>query len=421
MPADQTPRLIWSGKGDCPEGCESQLVEMCELACGDDSGNLVVHGENLAALGALAPEFSGKVQCIYIDPPYNTGQSFEHYEDGEEHARWLSMMRDRLVLMRELLSDAGFLCCHIDDSESHYLKVLLDEIFGRSNYLSTLYVQVRYPQKTLKQDMDFHKQIEHVHVYRKTPAARPNLTVKTNTFEKYVHRIEELAPGQSMELGGKRVTLFKKGEYVIQQKEGCATGLKEIWATGTILDGNSSGRFFRDYLTGRAVTDGLGALYKVEGIGDDSLAHRYFTGPRRATATKGRYYQGVPASKLDAATLATAPIENYHDLAASFGNCTHEGSAPFRCGKKPEKLLQLILQHFSNEGDLVLDAFAGSGTTGAVAHKMRRRYILMEQGEQCLTHIIPRLERVVGGEDQTGISKVLKWTGGGGFRVYGVK
>lgn len=381
--------------------------------------NKLIFGDNLLALKALEQEYVGQVKCIYIDPPYNTGNAFEHYDDAVEHSIWLSLMRDRLVILRNLLRNDGFICCHIDDSEGHYLKVLMDEVFGRSNYLSTMYVQVRYSGKTLKQDMSFHKQIEQVHVYRKEWDAKPNLNIKEKSFDKFKFYINEKGPGREVKLGGKRVVIFNKGDYEIVKGEGSENGLKEIWATGSILDGNSSGRFFRDYFEGRVAEDGLGVLYKVYGIGDDKFDYRYFTGPQRAGATKGKYFQGVPLKQLENDDLIqTTPIENFYDLAGSFGNCRHEGGVDFRSGKKPEKLIEIILKHFSNRGDLVLDSFGGSGSTGAVAHKMGRRWIMVELGEHCHTHIIPRLQKVIDGEDQSGISKSVNWQGGGGFRYY---
>lgn len=381
--------------------------------------NRLIFGDNLLALKALEQEFTGKVKCIYIDPPYNTGNAFEYYDDGLEHSIWLGLMRDRLEVMRNLLSPSGFICCHIDDSEGQYLKVLMDEVFGRSNYLVTLYIQVRYADKTLKQDMAFHKQIEQIHIYRKEYGAEPNFNIKDLSFDKFCYYIEETGKGKEIILGGKKVTIFSADSWSIKKGDGTANGLKEIWATGSILDGNSSGRFFRDYLTDRKSEDGLGVLYKVENIGDDGRGYRYFSGPARATATKGKYYQGVPLDKLkEDGKPQTLPIENFYDLAGSFGNCRHEGGVDFRSGKKPEALLEIILKHFSSPGDLVLDSFAGSGTTGAVAHKMGRRWIMVELGEHCHTHIIPRLQKVINGEDQGGISKAVNWQGGGRFRYF---
>ena len=427
MTGKQKLELTWVGKDARPkleprillEDPASSYHAKHRVTENDIFDNRLIFGDNLLALKALEQEFAGQVKCIYIDPPFNTGAAFEHYDDSLEHSVWLGLMRDRLHLLRRLLRPDGFLCCHIDDSEGHYLKVLLDEVFERGNYLATLYVQVRYAEKTLKQDMDFHKQVEQVHVYRRAYGAKPILEKKEAGFEKFKFTIRELGPGRTVVLGGKSVTIFAKGSWAVSDALGHVDGLKEIWATGTILDGNSSGRFFRDYLTGRVADDGLGALYKVEGIGDDGLKHRYFTGPARATATKGKYYQGVPvAQRSDEAEASTLPIENFYELAGSFGNCRGEGGVDFRGGKKPEVLLRLLLERFSERGDLVLDSFAGSGTTGAVAHKMGRRWIMVELGEHCHTHVVPRLRKVINGEDKGGATEKTGWQGGGGFRYY---
>ena len=163
--------LTWIGKEDEPLAIEPRLLlDTPEYSFGEVEtgtlpngkpwpGNMLIHGDNLLALRALEQDFAGQVKCIYIDPPYNTGSAFEHYDDNREHSIWLSLMRERLVILRNLLAEDGFICCEIDDSEGQYLKVLMDEIFGRSNYLATFYVRVRYPDKTLKQDMDFHTSV----------------------------------------------------------------------------------------------------------------------------------------------------------------------------------------------------------------------------------------------------------------------
>lgn len=417
--------LTWPGKEERPRLEPRILLEHPERGHhaatkgeGDLFDNMLIKGDNLLALKALEQEYAGKVKCVYIDPPFNTGAAFEHYDDGIEHSLWLSLMRERLEILRRLLSPQGFICVHIDDSEGHYLKVLLDEVFGRKNYLTTLYIQVRYPQKTLKQDMDFHKEVEMVHVYRKEYGAEPRLNEIGWTDEKYCFYVHENDEPETIELGGKRVDVFRDGQFNLVKGEPSSDGLKEIWATGTILDGNSSGRFFRDYLTGRSERDGLGSLYKVYGIGDDHLDYRYFTGPKRATATKGKYFQGIPVSKsVDPSATQKTPIENFYDLAGSFGNCRHEGGVEFRSGKKPEKLLHIILKHFSEPGDLVLDSFAGSGTTGAVAHKMRRRWITVEIGDHADTHVAKRIAGIVDGNDDTGVTGDVGWKGGGVFAI----
>ena len=419
--ANQRLELTWIGKGEDPVVEPRILLHDPSKDYGNpNTENMLIHGDNLLVLKALEQQFAGQVKCIYIDPPYNTGEAFEHYDDNLEHSIWLRLMYARLRLLRNLLADDGFFCCQIDDSEGHYLKVLLDEVFGRNGYYqTTIYVRVRYPEKTLKQDMAFHKEIEQIHVYRKSTSAKPILTTVDAGYEKFKYSIStDKTPDRVLELGGKRVEVFNKGHYTITEEEGSKYGLKEIWASGTILDGNSSGRFFRDYLTGRYETDGYGVLYKVYGIGDDRYDFRFFTGPNREGATKGKYYQGVPLDKLESGEMTReVPINGFIDLAASFGNCRHEGGSEFRGGKKPEILLQTLLTHFSNPGDLVLDSFLGSGTTAAVAQKMGRQYIGVELGEHCYTLCKPRLDRVIDGE-QTGISKVVDWHGGGGYKFY---
>ncbi len=416
----QKLELTWIGKDEELKLEPRILIENPKKSYGDPKAeNMLIHGDNLLALKALEQNFAGKIKCIYIDPPYNTGNAFEHYDDSVEHSIWLSLMRNRLELLRGLLLPNGFICCHIDDAEGHYLKVLMDEVFGRSNYLTTFYIQVRYPAKTLKQDMDFHKEIEQIHIYRRDYGAEPILNQTISSCDKFCFYIQEKGSGCKITLGGKKAVMFKQDEYEIVAGEGSENGLKEIWATGTILDGNSSGRFFRDYLAGRAETDGLGVLYKVDGIGDDKFSYRYFTGPKRAGATKGKYYQGVPNDQLENPNKQQfAPIENFYDLAAYFGNCRHEGGVEFRSGKKPEHLLGLILKHFSSPGDWVLDSFLGSGTTAAVAHKMGRKWIGIELGEHANTHCISRLKSVVDKADQSGVPELMVWKGGGGFKFY---
>ncbi|MEN8885149.1 MAG: site-specific DNA-methyltransferase [Winogradskyella sp.] len=228
-----------------------------------------------------------------------------------------------------------------------------------------------------------------------------------------------MTDGKEVEMAGKKVVIFNKDEYEIIKDEGSEDGRKEIWATGSILDGNSSGRFFRDNLTGRYEIDGYGVMYKVHGIGDDKFDFRYFTGPKKIGATKGKYFQGVPTSQLDDKDgYKEVPINNYYDLAGSFGNCRLEGGAAFRSGKKPEALLEIILNHFSNEGDIVLDSFLGSGSTAASALKMNRKFIGVELGDHAYSLCYERLKKVSDKNDRTGISKKYNWNENSGFKFY---
>ncbi|MDD2212871.1 MAG: site-specific DNA-methyltransferase [Clostridia bacterium] len=334
--------------------------------------NFLIEGDNLSSLKLLLKTHKGKIDMIFIDPPYNTGNKdfiydddYVDYDDGFKHSKWLSFMEKRLAIAKQLLSQEGFIFICIDDKEAAQLKLLCDEVFGPEHYEKTDYIQVRYADKTLKSDMRYHKQIEQILVYRKSFSARPYLKPEKYSYDKFIYSIEEKEKGKCIELGGKKVEIFEPSQYkIVKNKIGFREGLKEIWATGTILNGNSSGRFFRDFLDGRKEKDGLGILYKVHGIGDDQYDFRYFTGPKKATATKGKYYQGVPNSKLEDGAEKTVPIPNFYDMAGDFGNIRHEGGVDFNSGKKPVKLMNIYIDYFERKDIKVLDFFAGSGSTG---------------------------------------------------------
>lgn len=407
-----------------PRVTEPRILVEKETYGDPDTENLLIKGDNLLALRALLQDYQSKINLIYIDPPYNTGNAFEHYNDGLEHSIWLSLMRDRIQALYKLLAPDGFFCCQIDESEGPYLKVLLDEILGRENYITTFYIQVRYSNKTLAEDNAYQKLIEQCFVYAKDRfKAKPNKGVEEYKVEKFEWEIAETAKGQVLELGGKKVEVFHQNEYEIKKVKPSLTALKETWATGSLIkQKKSSGEFLFKHLAPRKEVDGLGCLYKVYGMGEDGLGYRYFTGPKRADATKGKFYSGIPLQRLQEIqkgnTTKEVPIPNFYDLAGSFGNCRMEGGADFRGGKKPEKLMEIIIQHFSNPGDIVLDSFAGSGSTGASAHKMGRRWIMVELGQHAVTHIIPRMKGIVDGSDKTGITKEVDWEGGGGFKYF---
>ncbi|HEV2289913.1 MAG TPA: site-specific DNA-methyltransferase [Candidatus Acidoferrales bacterium] len=424
--------LTWIGKESRPlleprillEDASKSYHAHAKITDDDLFDNRVIFGDNLLALKALEQEFGNKINCIFIDPPFNSGNAFEHYDDGLEHSVWLSLMRDRLEILRRLLAPDGFFCCHIDDSEGHYLKVLLDEVFGRANYLTSMYIQVRYGNKTLAEDNDYQKVIEQCLVYARDAAlCRPLKASEEYKVEKFEWEVREKTPWKQVEVAGKKVEVFRLGEYEVTKVKPHLKALKETWATGSLIKQKaSSGEFLAKYLSPRKEEDGLGCLYKVYGIGEDGIGYRYFTGPKRAAATKGKFYSGIPldrlAELLNGRSSKEKPIENFYDLAANFGNCRHEGGVDFRSGKKPETYMEIILKHFSRPGDIVLDSFAGSGTTGAVAHKMRRRWIMVELRDHCHTLIIPRLQRIIDGIDESGITGEVGWLGGGGFRYF---
>ena len=388
--------------------------------------NFLLEGDNLHSLRLLEKTHLGKIDLIYIDPPYNTGNQDFRYDDvyvdeldTYRHSKWLSFMSERLRIAAKLLAPHGFIFISIDDKEAAQLKLLCDEIFGDANYEKTDYIQVRYPDKTLKSDMKYHKEIEQVLVYRKSDSATPYLQPQEYDYEKFVYSVNELAPGIEIQLGGKKVVVFQKGEWeLVKHKEGFKEGLKEIWATGTILNGNSSGRFFRDYLDGRKEKDGLGVLYKVYGVGDDSFDYRYFSGPQKVTATKGKYYQGVPVDKMEEGSTKVSPIPNFYDKAGDFGNIRHEGGIPFNSGKKPIKLMSMFLNYFKQKDITVLDFFAGSASTAHAVLALNqadggtRKFIICTNDENdiCTEVTYPRISNVINGYANTkGIPANLKY------------
>ncbi len=409
------PKVLTNWKRYTAKGAE-KTGELKRDKDGTIRENLIIKGNNLLALHSLKKQFQGKVKLIYIDPPYNTGSDNFGYNDNFNHSTWLTFMKNRLGVAKQLLSSDGVICVQADDSEQSYLKVLLDEVFDR-NFLSTLYIQVRYPDKQLAKAMTFHKLIETVHIYSKSEKPKLYQKEEEYNFSKYTFEIrEKKKSGKTIQLGPYKVDIFDKDSYeIIKHEKPHNKFLKEIWASGKILDSSSTGRFFRDYLDGRFAADGLGVLYKVYGIGEGTKGYRYITGPQRDGATRGKYFQEIPAGRLSGEKANDlSAIENYFDYAGYFGNCRHEGGVPFRGGKKPEILLKDILEITTKKGDLVLDYHLGSGTTCAVAHKTGRQYIGVEQLDYGNSDGVTRLKNVILG-DTTGVSEQFNWKGGGDF------
>jgi adenine-specific DNA-methyltransferase len=436
------PTLHWIGKDKVINHHMDVPFKVLEHSYGFDngtqteqetnSGNKIIHGDNLEALKALLPEYEGKVKCIYIDPPYNTGNESWVYNDnvndpkikkwlgqvvGKEsedltrHDKWLCMMYPRLKLLHKLLSDDGAIFISIDDNEQANLKLICDEVFGASNLITPLYVQVRFAGKTLVEDADIQKLIEVIYVYKKRPSTKL-IKEKTNyDFTKFNLRVIEKGTPIKVKMGDKDVEIFQKDDYEILVEAPSLSHLKEIWATGKILDGNSSGRFFRDFLLGRYKDDGLGVLYKVSGIGDDQYPYRYFTGPKKATATKGKYYQGVPNDVLAnaAGKERFLPIPNFESYAEDFGNIRHEGNVDFRSGKKPTVLLQKLINYIvPNDTDaVILDCFAGSGSTAHAVLALnkldsgKRKFITIEMMDYAETTTAQRIKNVITGFNKT--------------------
>jgi adenine-specific DNA-methyltransferase len=401
----QKLELTWIGKEHRPKLEPRILLEEPEksyhathrMTENDIFDNRLIFGDNLLALKALEAEFAGKVKCVFIDPPYNTGSAFTHYDDGIEHSLWLSLMRDRLEIIRNLMSDDGSLWITIDDNEAHYLKVMCDELFGRDQFLGTVIWE-----KSDSPRMDalfFSSRHDFLLVYAK------NKTVVN--FQKLANESDELPE-----------------HYDKVDDTGRPYYLKPLRAMG----GQGDSRLARPNLFFPLIApDGAEVLPKKQDGSDG--AWRWSSEKIQAENGRIEWRKGrsgwTPYFRIYGDTLKSRPPETiwFHREVGS--NRTSKAEVKSLVTQlssfdtpKPEKLLRRIIEIATNPNDLILDSFAGSGTTGAVAHKMGRRWIMIELGDHCHTHIIPRLKKVIDGDDQGGITEAVNWQGGGGFRYY---
>jgi adenine-specific DNA-methyltransferase len=388
-------------------------VKQKQLTAGDGYYNFVLEGDNLHSLYLLEKTHRGNIDVIYIDPPYNTGNedfsyddNYVELEDSFRHSKWLSFMERRLRIAWQLLKDEGIIFISIDESEAAPLLLLCNDIFGEDNYQSTIHVQVRYAQKSLTEEKPFKPVIEYVYVFSKDfRKFAPNRPQENYSTDKFTFVIEELSKGERINPNGYDVTVFKKGEWkLLKMPEGQIDGLKETWISGTIYTKMSYGKVFRDIVEPRVAMDGLGCLYKVHGRGDDGLGYRYYTGPARKNAKRGKMYSGVPVNRVTeienmGESTRYLPINTFFDFAADFGNIAHEGGVTFNSGKKPTKMLQWLINLCPNKSAIVLDFFAGSGSTGHAVVQLNdidggdRRYILCNSNESkiCELKTYPRL------------------------------
>ena len=396
MNRKQKLELTWIGKDKRPKLEPRILLEDPEKSCharqriteNDIFDNRLIFGDNLLALKALEQEFAGKVKCVFIDPPYNTGSAFTHYDDGLEHSIWLSLMRDRLEIIRNLLSQEGSLWITIDDNEAHYLKVLCDEVFGRVNFVASVIWRKNYAPKSSAR----HFSVDHDYVLIYAKAADqwvPNPMPRSDKQNKaYKNADNDLrGPWRPNNLAARNY--YSKGTYSI------------TCPSGRIISGPPPGSYWRVSEDKFRELDADGRIWWGKD-GNNIPAPKIFLSEVKQGVVPQTYwdYQDVGHTQ-----------EGKKQVVALFGEDVF--GTP-----KPERLLQRILYVASNSGDLVLDSFAGSGTTGAVAHKMGRRWIMVELGEHCHTHIIPRMQKVINGEDPGGITQAVNWKGGGGFRYY---
>ncbi|WP_375673438.1 site-specific DNA-methyltransferase [Bartonella sp. TS82HLJMH] len=391
----QKLELNWIGKEKRPklkthillEDREKSYHASHQISSQDIFDNKLIFGDNLLALKALEKEYTGKVKCIYIDPPYNTGNAFEHYKDGLEHSIWLSFMRYRLELLHHLLADDGSIWISIDDDEQAYLKVVMDEIFGRQNFINNIIWQKKYaPQNDTKWLSDNH---DFIMVYAKDKMIwRPQLLPRSSDMDaRYKNPDNDpRGPWKSGDLSVKRVT-FKDIYEIITP-----SGRKVMPPNGRSWAMNEK-KFFELLKDNRI-------WFGPTGSNVPSLK-RFLSEVKNGTVSMTIW----PYTEVGHNQDAKKEVKVF--------NSDNVFTTP-----KPERLMERIIQLATNPGDLILDSFAGSGTTGSVAHKMGRKWIMIELGEHCHTHIIPRLKQVIDGTDQGGISKSVNWQGGGGFRYY---
>jgi adenine-specific DNA-methyltransferase len=450
----QKLELTWIGKENRPKLESRILLEDPERSYhskhkvteNDLFDNRLIFGDNLLALKALEQEFAGKVKCIYIDPPYNTGQAFDHYDDGLEHSIWLSLMRERFEILRRLLTPGGTFFCQLNDDEMAYGKVLLDEVFGRSNFLNQVSVKMKQTAGASGggEDKKLKKNIEYILVYARDKDGEIGFKKFNDVFdeEDLLEAIEEMRETGKSWKYTRILRSFGDRSFFKTIEDGSGEPIRIYKHTGVVMEpiarvANTEGiseqacylkyfdRIFRDTNAQSSIrtrvmeaTNGEGDFFSIE-----------YT--PKSGRSKGKdvtlYYKGANCDLL--AWLSDISVKKGSRLVKlekagtywegfPLNNLTKEGGVQFPQGKKPEALIRKVLDLATNPGDLVLDSFLGSGTTAAVAHKMGRRWIGIELGDQCHTHCIPRLKKVIDGEDPGGITETVGWKGGGGFRYY---
>jgi len=394
----QRLELTWIGKEKRPkleprillEDPEKSYHAKLRVTDNDIFDNRLIFGDNLLALKALEQEFTGTVKCIYIDPPYNTGSAFAQYEDGLEHSIWLGLIRERLVLLRNLLSSEGSCWIQLDDNEAHYCKALADEVFGRDNFVANVIWNKSYAVRSNAQF--FSSAHEHILVY-----AKDRSRLRMNQFgrsEKQNDRYsnpdnDPRGPWQSVTMTISLVGGARGRQYA---KTGVSENIFEVTSP--------SGKIFLPP-PNRCWSRNPSGFRKLDSEG------RIYWGPSGESAPRLKMYLSEAAEGVIPTTLWADGAEFGHNQ-DGIRELRALGVGDFPT-PKPEKLISKVIALASDPGDLVLDSFAGSGTTGAVAHKMGRRWI---------THIIPRLKKVIEGEDEGGVTEAVGWQSGGGFRYY---
>jgi adenine-specific DNA-methyltransferase len=398
MNRKQKLELTWIGKENRPRLEPRILLEdpgksyhaKHRVSDGDLFDNRLILGDNLLALKALEQEFAGKVKCVYIDPPYNTGSAFEHYDDGIEHSIWLSLMRDRLEVLKAILADSGSIWISIDDNEMPYLRVLMDEVFGRANFIATVIWEKVYSPKSSARFLS--ENHDYVICYaRDSMCWQRNLLPRTDQQDKAYKNPDNdpRGPWKPGDLSARNY--YSVGRYPI------------TCPSGRIIQGPPQGMYWR---------------VSPERLAEMDKDGRIWWGKDGNNVPAIKRFLSEVISGIVPETIWTYQEVGHNQSAKQHLKELLPNEEELFITPKPEGLIERIFTIATNPGDLVLDSFAGSGTTGAVAHKMGRRWIMVELGEHCHTHIIPRLKKVIDGKDPGGITEAVGWKGGGGFRYF---
>lgn len=419
-------RPVWVPKNDI-RVAEPRILRFVKDYGDKTSGNMLIKGDNLLVLRSLVEMFKGKpekerIKCIYIDPPYNTGNAFEKYDDNLQHSEWLTMMRDRLSLLRKLLRKDGAIIVQIDNQEFAYLKILLDETFGRQNYVDFVTLETRTPSGYKVINPGFFNASEYLLVYANDKKQFKHKTLyKEKEFEdhynKYVKKINN-KPENWRVLSLKDVVAEKLGfkSWKLGEKEMGKEALMDELRDFAIENADNIAAL---EFVGRK------ASQKIIDAKKQSLLKRGKVCPFSNGSDQKTYlfngreivFYSKKIREIDGDMVGSIVMSNiWTDI--SWSGIGTEGGVEFKYSKKPEKLIKRVIEFCTDKGDIVFDSFAGSGTTGAVAQKMQRRWLMVEMGRQADELIIPRLQRVMSGKDHTGITKDVNWQGGGGFKYY---
>ena len=436
--------LTWYGK-DEPIRVEPRLLienaALSNTAADPDTENMLIHGDNLLALKALESKYAGQVKCIYIDPPYNTGEAFDEYNDNVEHSIWLQLMRSRIEFLWQLLADDGVIFVQLNDDEMNYCKVLMDEICGRSNYINLIVVKTKNSSGASGggEDKRLKKNVEFILCYAKSGFDKFNESFSKVELGEYLDSMR--SDGKSFKYttvftdfgektyydtikdgSGEDIVIYKHSSYGTKSVAKLAQedGITELEAfykyINSICTTENAQTSIRTRV--REATDDEDNLYSIEyypvsGKNKGKLTTVHFVGKSKRLVS---WFRNVTIMQ-DGVLYKREKAGSLWDT-LNWNNVNREGGVVFTGGKKPEVLLEKILELATQPGDLVVDSFLGSGTTAAVAHKMGRRYIGIEMGDHAYTHCKVRLDKVVAGEDSGGITKSAGWQGGGGYRFY---